>query len=536
MTPQELITQGQNELVSYIKLSLQNDKPSKWYTETWGFVQSMNKVKPVYEESILKDIFEDLAQVQKKINDQLSNKPSNPEKDLQQLFIKDKVKGTYELALYLTQKYNMVTVGHRFRETYIYQEGIYIRAENTIIFPEIQRILANHINKNAKSETFHKIQDATSKEPDIFDLTPPHLIPVNNGVYNILTKELLPHSPTYYFKHKLPVSYNATAICPKIDKFLREVFTDVQLKTVEEWMGYCCYRTYMYKKALIIVGDGDTGKTTFLELLTAMIGEENKSGISLHKIASDKFSSAQLYGKHVNIFDELSAEDVHDTANFKIATGGGSIMGEYKYGDQFSFKNYSKLMFACNKIPDVKDMNDEAYFNRWMVIHLEKTIKEKVTNLIAQLTTTEELSGLFNVAMTALERLLLQDGFSYKTSGIDTKLEMMRSASALANFVTEKIVKTPGADLTKEELYNAYALFCDERNLAPETIHMIGKKLTFYAPYITEGRMYTFGNKGHTTQVRGWRNVSLVKSDEELSDLEQISKWTTPLTNSQVGL
>lgn len=524
MTDEEIKKRDQNNLLSFIETSLVSDKPSKWYTDTWEFIQSLNSIKPVYDVKELKSIFEDMAARQKKLNDLEKGKPQDIEKELRSGFIKDKQKGTYALAMYLTKKYEMVTIGRKDRETYIYDDGIYYRAENEIIFPEIQRILQEQVTKSSKTETFHKIQDNTSYTRDIFEEVDVRYVPLQNGVYDIVSKKLLPHSSKYHFKYQFPINYDPKATCPKISAFFDQIFTDIQRQTIEEWIGYCFYRNYMYKKALIIVGEGDTGKTTFLELLTHLIGEKNKSGISLHKIASDKFSSAQLYEKHVNIFDELSAEDVHDTANFKIATGGGSIMGEYKFGDQFSFKNYSKLMFACNKIPDVKDMNDEAYFNRWMVIHLEKTIEKKITNFISTLTTQEELSGLFNLAMTALDRLLEQDGFSYKNSGIDTKLEMMRSASSLANFVSERIEKTPGGEVSKEDMYKAYTDFCDEKNLAPETITMIGKKLLFYAPYVSEGRIYGM-HEGKMAQIRGWKNVSIKLTEEEIKDRENVDSW-----------
>lgn len=430
-------------------------------------------------------------------------------------FVKNKVKGTYDLALYLTKRYSMITIGDKVRETYVYQNGYYTRAENKVILPEIQRILGDQITKNAKTETMHKIQDATSYARDIFENTPPIFIPVSNGVYNIETKELLEHSPIYRFRYQLPIEYSPSAECPKISAFFDQIFTTTQRQTIEEWIGYCFYRNYMYKKAVIIVGEGDTGKTTFLELITKLIGDQNKSGVSLHKITSDKFSSAQLYEKHINIFDELSADDVHDTANFKIATGGGSIMGEHKFGEQFSFKNFSKLTFACNKIPDVKDMNDEAYFNRWMIIHLEKTIEKKISNFLRTLTTDEELSGLFNLAITGLNRLLAQDGFSYKFSGIDTKLEMMRSSSSIASFAAEGIQKDPGNEMTKEELYKVYTDFCDSKNIAPETMAMLGRKLLFYAPYVSEGQAYGI-TKGKEGSYRVWRNVGARLTEEEI--------------------
>ena len=279
---------------------------------------------------------------------------TNEEKELEirQVFTKNKTRGTYELAMYLVDNYSMITVGSKYRDTYVYQDGMYKAAENLIIYPEIQRILGDLVTASAKNETFHKIQNSTSYPDNVFQLAPTNFIPLTNGVYDIISKKLLPHDPSYRFKYKFPIIYNKDATCPKIATFFQQVLTDEQQLVLEEWIGYYFYRNYQFKKALIMVGEGDTGKTTLLEVIDFLLGKDNVSSVNLHKMTADKFAAAHLYEKHGNIVDELSAKDITDTGNFKMATGGGSISGEYKFGNQFSFVNFSKFTFACNKIPD----------------------------------------------------------------------------------------------------------------------------------------------------------------------------------------
>ena len=447
------------------------------------------------------------------------------EHEIRQVFIKNKVRGTYMLAEHLVASYTMITIGKKYRETYVYKDGIYTSAENLVIFPEIQRILGDLITKSAKSETFHKIQDMTSLPDNIFQLAPTNFIPLQNGVYDLASKQLLPHDPKYRFKYKFPIVYDPKAECPKTSAFLSQVLTDDQKAVLEEWMGYYFYRNYQFKKALIMVGEGDTGKTTLLEVIDYLLGKENISSVNLHKMTADKFAAAHLYEKHGNIVDELSAKDITDTGNFKIATGGGSIAGEYKFGNQFSFVNFSKFTFACNKIPDVQDFDDEAYFNRWMVIRFEKVIEKKIPNFIATLTSEEERSGLFNLAMIGLERLLTNGKFSYGLTATDTKLEMMRNGSSVARFVHDKLQKDQGAFVTNEEMYTAYISFCDENNIEGESITAIGNKLPFYVPYIIKAQMMDNLKKINT---RGWRNVSIKLSDEQ----QQVRKENEAFANS----
>lgn len=430
-------------------------------------------------------------------------------------FVKNKTKGTFFLASYLTRRWSIVTIGEKEREMYVYKNGYYKRAENEVILPEIQRILQDQVTKNAKTETFHKIADMTSHSRDVFNSAHPRFIPLANGVYDLETDSLLPHDSKYRFTYQFPIQYRPDAKCPLIEAFLRQVLTDEQYPMVIEWLGYYFYRIYSFKKAVIFVGEGDTGKTTLLETIIHLIGKENISSISLHKMTSDKFAAAHLYGKHGNLVDELSAKDITDTGNFKIATGGGSITGEYKFGNQFSFQNFSKFTFACNRIPDVADFDDEAYFNRWMVVRFEKTIARKIPNFIDTLKTEEERSGLFNVAMGGLRQLLASGQFTYGKSAVETKIEMMKSGSSIAMFTADNLEQEIGYEMSKSDMYDAYTNFCAEKGLSADTIDLFGKKFQFYVKYASEGLIYDVENPAGK-RVRGWRNVKLKTTEEEI--------------------
>ena len=433
------------------------------------------------------------------------------ENELRQAFIRSKTAGTYTLAQHIVGKFDIITTGQPELEMYVYERGTYRQAVNEIIYPAIQAVLGPLVNQSAKHETFGKIAGMTMHPRDVFTSAPVNLVNLANGVYDRNTKTLLPHSPKYRFTHKFPIIYDANATCPLTDAFLDQILDAEQRLTVEEWIGYFFHRLYSYKKAIIFVGEGDTGKTTLLEVLTHLLGPENISSVSLQKMSGDRFAASNMFEKHANIVDELSAKDVSDNGNFKIATGGGSITGEKKFGNQFAFRNYSKLTFACNRIPDVKDFDDSAYFLRWLVVRFEKTIQNKVPNFIATLTTEAERSGLFNLAMRGLDRLLEQGKFSYDKTPADTKLEMMRSSSSIAQFAAEKCVREDGAEMSKEAMYDAYTSFCSKRDVAAETMNMLGTRLPNYITYITEGQMTT--HMGPSPRQRCWRNVAIAKDD-----------------------
>lgn len=459
---------------------------------------------------------------QKEIAKMFAHLPDE-EKKLVETHIKSKQRGLHAIAMYIMSKYHIITIGEHEREMYVYMDGYYRPAENLVVYPEIQRILQFYATNASKREIFGKIADMTQHERDVFESVDPRYINLKNGVYDRVEKKLLGHSPKYKFRYMFPITYKHEAECPLTRAFLDQVLTEEQRKTIEEWIGYMFMRNYMYKKAVIIVGEGDTGKTTLLEVVTNLIGRENISSVSLHKLAIDKFAAAHMYEKHANIWDELSAKDIGDTGAFKMATGGGTITGEYKFGNQFSFNNYSKLTFACNRIPDVNDFSDEAYFNRWMVIRFEKIIEKRIPNFVQSLTTDEERSGLFLLAMEGLDRLLENNGFTYGNTAIDTKMEMMRNGSSIARFVKDGIYRDNGNTVTNEEVYKAYETFCENNGLELETKTMLSNKLPFYATYVVKAQVYD--NSYPPQQVRGWRNVNITLSEEEQEERSKMDNW-----------
>lgn len=439
--------------------------------------------------------------------------------DFQTMFVKEKKRAISEIAKYISEKYNIITVGEKEREVYIYRNGYYQRGEYEIVYPLMRELLGDKLTKHDATEIMFTIHTTTAHPRSVFNIPSLPavlpLIPLVNGLYDYQNKQLIPHDHAYFFTYQFPITFQADADCPKIKKFISEVLSDDQAHILEEWLGYYFLRRYAYKKAIVFVGEGDTGKTTLMEVISFLLGRENIAGVSLQKMASDKFGGAQLYGKHANLVDELSASDIVDTGKFKMATGDSTVTAEYKYGNQFSFTNFAKMTFACNKIPDVKDFDDEAYFNRWMVIAFDKVITTKIPNFIDTLRTEEERSGLFNLAMNGLQRLISQGHFSYIKTAMETKMEMMRSGSSIAQFVSRAISQEQGAEISKERLHEAYSAFCVQNNLAIETIKMFGSKFLFYAGYATEGLIYDeYSPKGK--RVRGWRNVAILKSEEDI--------------------
>lgn len=420
---------------------------------------------------------------------------------------------SFEIAKYLVDMYHAKTIGERIRNIYIYESGIYILGVNTLK-AEIQSILEEFASTHHKNNIIEMIKDLSLMSTKDLKVDK-NLVNLNNGIYDLKDKKLIPHSHEYLFFTKISTDYNPDAKCPAIEKFLGEILPKGNIQIILEWFGYCLYRSYFIKKAIIFVGEGNTGKTTLIKVYQGLIGSENTSGVSLQKISSDKFASSQLYNKHINIYDDLSFKDINDNGLFKVATGDGVITGERKFGEQFQFSNFSKLTFACNKIPEVKDINDDAYFARWIIIPFLAEITEVDKFLTEKITTKEEFSGLLNLAIINLKRIIEKQDFSYGRDPEEIKKEMLLSGSMVANFVNECLEEKIGSWVSKDEMYEECSKYAQSNNLPVIDKKLLGRKLPSHSGYIIDGTK-SIDNK----QVQGWRNAIIKGKDHQQEEYD----------------
>jgi len=411
-----------------------------------------------------------------------------------------------KVANYIINKHDIKTIyGLKEESIYIYKDGIWSITGRGLIKYEIEKILDIWAKNNVVNEIIEKIKRKTETTREDFEIVPEFKRCFLNCVLdieNVDNVRFLPHSKEYNFKTKFPIEYNPKAKCQKIIKFIEEIFYPEDILQVQEWFGHHLPKRYFFKKAVIIHGLKNTGKSVFLNLLSEFVGRNNITDISLQKISVGRsFDLLFLKDMFANIHDDLSSKDLNDGGGFKMAVGDGYIAGEEKFGALYRFRNSAKMTFACNKIPPVRDIDDDAYYDRWLTWKLDNilSLKQINKNLIHELTTQEELSGLLNWALEGYFRLVKQNHFTNQKESEEIKELMIQHGNPLARFVSEILKQEIGNKITKEEMYKQYCHYCisQKPKLSPCSKDQLGKQLPRFAPYIYNGK---------STSERYWLN------------------------------
>jgi putative DNA primase/helicase len=407
--------------------------------------------------------------------------------------------------LLLKYKFANVSTGVK-DELWQYEDGIWKLKGKETIRSQAEIIMGDNAKINKVKEVEEKVKRLSMVSKEEFDNIPDGFICLSNGVLDLLNNKLLNHSPEYYFKTKINLFYNPEAVCPNCLNFFEDALNPEDIFLIQEWLGFQLYNKYVFKKALIIFGEKDTGKTIFLNLTTKFVGNDNCSSVPLQTINNNnRFILSSLQHKYCNIYDDLSSKDLDDVGGFKIATGGGWLSAEKKFGDAFQFKSFAKLTFACNKTPTPKDMDEvekSAYYGRWLIIPFENQVEEKEQDkdLEKKITSKEELSGLLNWAIIGLKRLFDNNKFSFNKSWQDIEKIMLSHNNHLSNFSDACLKAMPFARVSKSDLHDYYVWWCGRRNQAPLNIKQFGKRIVKFAPLIV----------GKNDGERFWENYNLI--------------------------
>ncbi len=314
-------------------------------------------------------------------------------------------------------------------------------------------------------------QDQEAIRPD------PKYLCFRNGVFDLYEEKLLPHNPYFKFFSFIDEDFKYTPTCGGmvfeafINKMsngiscIRERFLDV---------AAFCMSDYSNIKAIpLLVGDRNSGKTTFANLISMIVGHENCVSISLGDF--DKWATASLVGKKVCLSTDLPNIKLSKnvTGILKQLSGGDLVKAEEKGRNPFSFFNSCKILLASNYMPQLSE-NDNALKDRWVVVPFLHSLSEDEINhnLLSDL--ERELPYIIYICTLQLRKLMLNN-FRFTDIGdyedcfeADGKYIDLDQDVIIKDFIENCCIIHPQSKALVSELYQRYQDFCfDQYELTP---------------------------------------------------------------------
>jgi putative DNA primase/helicase len=259
----------------------------------------------------------------------------------------------------------------------LYRDGVYSVDANALLSVIVPR-LGNYYSASYLTQVRDIMTGILAANDRVLpELSAEPLLNCRNGMVDLRTGALRPHSPEHMSFIQVTQDYDPTMKTPVYDAWLRsslrqDGMTEDELsrlvQDLEESASAMLNPSLKDKKSVFLYGASRTGKSTFLRLMNAIAGPRNTSAVTLHDLGSDSFATANLYGKMLNTAADLSNRHVEDLSKFKMATGADELHANRKYGQQFTFTNRAMFAFSANELPTVSEAS-KAYSARIKPFH-----------------------------------------------------------------------------------------------------------------------------------------------------------------------
>ena len=368
-------------------------------------------------------------------------------------------------------------------QLHIYQDGVYTDGYRHIESAMIQQI------PNLKKTQRREVLDYMELIVDEKSTADARYIAFNNGVLDIVTGQMQPFSPDLVITNRIPWNYNPDAYSALADDTLNKLAcNDKPIRALlEECIGYCFYRRNELGKAFILTGDKSNGKSTFLDCVKTILGEQNISALDLKELG-DRFSTSMMFGKLANIGDDIGDDFLQGSqvAVFKKVVTGNRIKAERKGQDPVEFNPFVKLLFSANDIPRMRDKTG-AVLRRLVIIpfnaRFSKYLPDGVTPdpdynpyIKYELIEQSSVEYLIRVGVEGLKRIIENDEFT-KSEKVQQQVdEYENENNPIKAFIddcgVEMIENEPTADV-----YKRYQVFCAENAMQPMSKIVFSKQI-----------------------------------------------------------
>ena len=316
----------------------------------------------------------------------------------------------------------------RIRQTddvYYYKDGIYVKYGKV----EIENIIHDKVDNECVIQIHHineiisYIKRSTIVDIDIMQMHSER-VACKNGVVDIRTMKLHPHSPENYMFTMIPWNYNTDAECPEFDELIDKLLPiELEKYKLNIMIGYPLINSYIYNKIFFLEGVPGSGKTSLINIIQKVYGEGNNSHITLHNLINRPFMSAGLIGSYANFSGDASDERIKDAAILKVLSGESWMDLDMKnVALPIKYKNTAKLIIDTNNMPEFQ-MNDDGIFRRIIQISFRDPIQEseKTSDYKVKYETKFEMEGILLKAVQAANIILTDDNPFKSTSIILTK-------------------------------------------------------------------------------------------------------------------
>ncbi len=362
-------------------------------------------------------------------------------------------------------------------EFYDYGNGVYR--------PQTDRIMKNRIYQSLDDEGLSYIASPSSVSKIVNQLiatapqmpesdTDAFILNLKNGLLDLRSMALLPHTPEYVSTSQSVASYIPKAECKRWKAFLDDVTKSNPelISYLQEVVGYCALTNdTSHHAAFFIYGPGGNGKGTFTRIIVCLLDPEVVYYASVGQITG-RFGGSMMIDKRLVIVDEPSMKEFQSEVFRKYVSGEPCVAEKKGVSEMIPFTPRARFIITTNEIPRYDEANN-ANARRFHIIPFTTKFDDKKLVLgLADLIIKEELDGILLWAVDGLKRLQERGKFTRPEIVLKEQKNLARNNSSVRAFFDENFsvscVPSLCVKFQKDEMYALYRAFCDRNGYHPK--------------------------------------------------------------------
>lgn len=153
------------------------------------------------------------------------------------------------------------------------------------------KALGSEYSQNVLRELKEQVRARTTIQRDDMG-APAGTIATENGLLDLESRELRELRPDDRALFRLGAEFDPDADCPRFREFIGDVLRPEDIEPLQEYAGYCLHHWGQpYKRAILLLGPQDSGKSTFLHIIKAILGgSENVASENLNSLVNTRLS------------------------------------------------------------------------------------------------------------------------------------------------------------------------------------------------------------------------------------------------------